>query len=81
MYDALQHIQNREQALHECLWVLAPNGVLCVIEWNKKTIEFENEKYGYEIDYLDPREYLEHDDISVDTYYGEFTNFYILRKN
>ena len=81
MYDSLQHIQNRERALSECLRVLAPNGVLCVIEWSIETIELEKEKYGYKIEYLDPRDFLNNNDISVEIHSGEFTNFYILRKH
>ena len=80
MYDSLQHIQNRERALNECLRVLSPEGLLCVIEWSKKAIREDKEKYGFEIDYIDPVDYLNRKDIIVKVYNGEFNNCYILRK-
>jgi 2-polyprenyl-3-methyl-5-hydroxy-6-metoxy-1,4-benzoquinol methylase len=81
MYDALQHIQNRELALNECLRVLNNEGVIVVIEWTKKQIEKEYMKYGYKIDFIDPRDYLKQDDVSTEILRGEVINFYILRKN
>lgn len=80
MYDSLQHIHNRKQAISESLRVLAPTGVLCIIEWNKTTIELENKKYGYEIEFLDPKEFINTKNVLVETHLGEFTNFYILKK-
>jgi SAM-dependent methyltransferase len=80
MYDSLQHIQNRKRALIECLRVLSPSGVLCVIEWNKKAIEIDREKYGFEIDYIDPRDILNRSDLSVDTNSGDILNFYVIQK-
>lgn len=32
MYDPLQHVRNRDLALKECLRILNPDGVICVIE-------------------------------------------------
>lgn len=81
LYDALQHIQNRELALNECLRVLNDNGVIVVIEWSKKQIAKECKKYGYKIDFIDPEEYLKEEDISTEVLNGEIINFYILRKN
>ncbi len=81
MYDTLQHVNNRGIALKECLRVLAPDGVICVIEWSKETIEYENKTYGYEIDYVDPRNYLKTSNLSVETIPGKFVIIYIIQKN
>ena len=81
MYDTLQHVNNRDIALKECLRVLAPDGVICVIEWSKKTIEYEKEAYGYEIEYVDPRNYLKTSKLSVETIPGKFVIIYIIQKN
>lgn len=80
LYDALQHIQNRELALKECLRVLNDKGIIVVIEWSKNQIEKEYKKYGYKIDFIDPKDYLKEEDISIEVSKGESINFYILRK-
>ena len=59
----------------------APNGVLFFIEWNEKAIQHEKVKYCYELDYIDPKEYLSKGAISNETILGEFNNIYNLRKN
>lgn len=81
MYDTLQHVRNREVALEECLRILTPEGVICVIEWSRETIEHENEVYGYEIEYVDPRDYLRTSKISVETIFGKFVIIYLIQKN
>ena len=50
LYDALQHIPNRDQALNECLRILKPGGYIVVIEWTEEMIEEEYKKNGYRID-------------------------------
>jgi SAM-dependent methyltransferase len=80
MYDTLQHIHDRERVLNESIRVLNPGGKLCVIEWSKKTIEEENEKYGYGIDFIDPKEFLNRNDIIIKNHPGEYVNFFIIQK-
>jgi len=80
MYDTLQHVCNRDIALKECLRILTPDGVICVIEWSKETIEHENEAYGYEIEYVDPRNYLRNSKASVETIQGKFVIIYLIQK-
>jgi len=80
MYDTLQHIHDRELALNECIRVLKSEGFLCVIEWSKKTKKEDKEKYGYEIDFIDPKVYLNRDDIFIETFSGEYVIFYIIQK-
>lgn len=81
LYDALQHIQDRKLALNECFRVLNDTGVIVVIEWSKKQIEKEYEKYGYKIDFIDPQDYLIRGNISIKVSKGETINFYVIRKN
>lgn len=81
MYDTLQHIRNRDIALEECLRVLTPDGVICVIEWSNETIEHEKEAYGYEIEYVDPRDYLTTSKVSVEAIHGKFVIIYLIQKN
>jgi len=80
LYDALQHIQNRELALKECLRILNDDGIIVVIEWSKNQIEKDYKKYGYKIEFIDPKDYLKEEEISTEVLKGEIINFYILRK-
>ena len=81
MYDTLQHIKNREAALNECIRVLKACGLICIIEWNEKSIKDTEEKYGFTIDYIDPRQILNREDISIELIEGNLVNVFILRKN
>jgi len=81
LYDSLQHIQNREIALKECIRVLKPKGVIIIIEWSKKQIEEDYKKYGYPIDFINPEEYLKHTTISIRLISGNHVNIYILHQN
>ena len=80
LYDTLQHVKNRNLALNECIRVLKDDGVIVVIEWNKKQIEKEYKKYGYKIEFIDPRGYLKRNNISFDVLKGDIVNIYLLWK-
>jgi SAM-dependent methyltransferase len=80
MYDSLQHIQNRELALKECIRVLKPDGKIIVIEWTKKKIKEEYKKYGYKIDFINPEEFINRNEISIELNPGRNVNIYILRQ-
>ncbi len=80
MYDTLQHIKNREVALNECIRVMKVSGLICVIEWNEKSIKDDEEKYGFTIDYIDPKHILKRDDISIELITGNFVNMFLIRK-
>jgi ubiquinone/menaquinone biosynthesis C-methylase UbiE len=80
LYDALQHIRNREKALQECLRVMKGNGVTCVIETNQQGIEYFRETEGFEIERVDPAEFALDDNITVEVIKGRFADAYILRK-
>ena len=81
MYDTLQHIGDRERALNGCLRVVKPGGVLCVIEWNKRTIREDEERYGFTLDYVDPREILDRDDVRITVSEGRSVNVFVIRKD
>ncbi len=81
MYDTLQHVHNRDIALKECLRVLTPDGVICVIEWSKETIEHEKEVYGYEIECVNPKDYITTNKVSVEVLHGKFVIIYLIQKN
>jgi len=81
MYDSLQHIKNRKRALEESLRVMKSNGMICVIEWNQKSIDEDYDKYGYKIDYIDPREILNRDNTLTEMIKGKYLNIFVIRKN
>jgi len=81
MYDALQHVQNREVALKECIRVLKHDGVIGVIEWTEKQIEKDYKKYGFKLDFIDPKAIIRRDDVSIEKLKGELVNIYLLRKS
>ncbi len=80
MYDSLQHIKKRKLALDECVRVLKSEGIICVIEWNQKSIDGDYEKYGYKIDFIDPQQILNKEDISTEIFKGEYLNIFIIQK-
>lgn len=80
LYDSLQHIQKKDMALMECIRVLNRDGVVCIIEWNTKSIEEDYKKYGFKIDFIDPRAILTHKDVSIDVIPDQYVNIYIIRK-
>ena len=80
MYDTLQHIKKRDIALKECLRVLKINGILIVLEWTEKAIEKDYLKYGYKIEFIDPRQYINNNHYSYEVFRGEFVNIYTICK-
>ena len=80
LYDALQHIQNREKALQECIRVTKPMGIICVIEANAYSQQHYLEIERHEIDLVDPRELLNDNGITVKVIKGQCSDVYVLRK-
>lgn len=81
MYDSLQHIKKRNIALKECIRILKENGLIFIIEWNKRSIKDDEQKYGFKIDYVDPRQILKGDNLVINLIKGEYVNIFIIRKN
>ncbi|KKM89701.1 hypothetical protein LCGC14_1246020 [marine sediment metagenome] len=80
MYDTLQHVKNKQTSLNDCIRVIKPSGLICVIEWNEKSIKADYEKHGFKIDYIDPKDFLKREDILIETHPGEYVNIFIIRK-
>ena len=80
LYDTLQHVKDRKNALNECLRVLKNDGVIVIIEWSKKQIEEDFKKYGFKIEYIDPRDFIDRADIRIEELNSEMVNLYLLRK-
>lgn len=80
LYDTLQHVKDRKIALNECIRILKNDGVIVIIEWSKKQIEEDFKKYGYKIEYIDPRDFLDRDDIEIEELNSESVNGFILKK-
>jgi len=80
LYDTLQHVKNRVIALNECIRVVKNDGTIVVLEWTKKQIEEDFKKYGYKIEYIDPRDIIDRADIKIEELNSEMVNVYLLRK-
>ena len=80
LYDALQHIKKRALVLNECLRLVKAKGVICVIEWNKESIRKDEKQYGLKIDYIDPNEIINRNDISIELISGNFVNIFEIKK-
>jgi tRNA A58 N-methylase Trm61 len=79
LFDALQHMTERDKALRECIRILNESGFVCVIEWNKRTIDEDKRKYGHKIEYVDPREIIKGNDTKIEVVEGEFVNIFMIR--
>lgn len=80
VYDALQHVKDRKLALRECVRIMKSDGLVSVIETNKEGIRHYQETEGWAPDYVDPREILDQDDVSIEVMSGQHVNMYVLRK-
>ena len=80
LYDTFQHVKDREIALNECIRILKKDGIIVVIEWSKKQIDEDFKKYGYKIEYIDPRDFIDRADIRIEELNSEMVNVYLLRK-
>jgi ubiquinone/menaquinone biosynthesis C-methylase UbiE len=81
LYDALQHMVDREKALQESLRVMKSNGIICVIEVNEYGSKYYKEHEAtFDTEKVDPRNYIIRDDIAVEVVPGDFSDAYILKK-
>ncbi|MDX1534312.1 MAG: methyltransferase domain-containing protein [Thermoplasmata archaeon] len=80
LYDTLQHVRNREMALAECIRVTRPGGVLCVIETNRRGADWYRAEEGFEVDLVDPRDYLDPaTKAAVEIVRGEWSDAFLIR--
>ena len=80
LYDALQHIPNKELVLKECIRVLKKEGVLVIIEWTEKQIEEDYKKYGFTMDLINPEDYVSNMNVSMTKRSGNWVNVFILEQ-
>lgn len=80
LYDVLQHVNDCQTAVQECLRVTKSSGVLCVIETNDRGATHCREDEGFEIELIDPSKFLEDVDIALEVVPGGFSDAFLLRK-
>ena len=80
LYDALQHIEDREKALNESIRITRPKGIVCVIETNSNGIRYYKETEGFDIDKIDPRDFSLNYAISTEILEGKYSNAYIIKR-
>ena len=80
LYDTMQHVKDRKNALNECVRVLKEDGVIVIIEWTKNQIEKDFKKYGFKIEYIDPRVFVDLEQVSIEELTSKAVNAYLLRK-
>jgi ubiquinone/menaquinone biosynthesis C-methylase UbiE len=81
LYDTLHHIKNKKRALSECIRVAKPKKVVCIIEMNESGNIYSQEKHGFPDEMVvDPRDFIEDFNITVEAVTGQYANAYIIRK-
>ena len=80
LYDTFQHVKDRKIAINECIRILRNDGVIVIIEWSKKQIEEDFKKYGFKVEYINPRDFIHRDDIVIEELNSEWVNVYLIRK-
>ena len=79
MVGALHHMGNPGAAIAECVRVLAPEGVLCVLEPNDKLLARARLRFPDHPDAEDPRRYAQ--GASVQVAHGEMFDGYLVRRS
>lgn len=78
MMGALHHMSDPSSAVAECIRVLAPKGVISILEPNAALIELARTKYPDHPDPTDPTPFLKNMD--VHTNHGEMFDIYTVRR-
>lgn len=80
--DVFQHLQeeDHQQAMEECFRVLSEGGLVCVIEMQKETAERYNREEGFNMRFVDPGTLVDPARVSVESWEGEYSNFYVLKR-
>jgi SAM-dependent methyltransferase len=81
MNGTLHHLQNKHQAIQECLRVTNQNGVITIIEGNENTTALSEQNLPTVYGTDDPRDYLPQSNITVDVLKGKYANSYIIKKH
>jgi ubiquinone/menaquinone biosynthesis C-methylase UbiE len=81
LYDALQHMEGKKQALSESLRVTRPGGLVCAIEVNEHGAACYREKGStFDTETVDPRHLLADESVAVEVVPGDYSDAFILRK-
>lgn len=82
MLGSLHHIDehHRVRVLQECIRILKPNGVICILEPNQNGIKMIREKNPSHPDAADPSEYTKALPLEVMKKNGEFFDAFIFHK-
>ena len=78
MMGALHHMNNPGLAVAECLRVMAPDAVFCVLEPNAKLVDLARTRFPDHPDPEDPRPHVQ--DMSVELVHGEMFDTYLIRR-
>lgn len=77
MMGALHHMSDPVAAVAECIRVMAPGGVFCILEPNAKLIERARTRFPDHPEPEDPRPYVR--DLSVEVVHSEMFDTYLIR--
>jgi ubiquinone/menaquinone biosynthesis C-methylase UbiE len=77
MMGALHHMNNPKAAVSECVRVMAPAGVFCILEPNAKLVELARAKFPTHPDPIDPRPLVT--GLSLQIANGEMFDIYDIR--
>ncbi len=81
LYDALQHIDGKKQALQESLRVVRPGGLACAIEVNARgAAQYHEQGYLFDTTVVNPRQLLEDESVAVEVVHGDYSDAFILSK-
>jgi len=78
VYDVLQHIDNIDKGIGECLRVARKGNRIFFIELNEKGVSMLNKKYNGDLDFIDMTERINSEEINLHIIRGELSNMYML---
>lgn len=77
MMGALHHMEQPDAAVRECLRVLAPAGVLSILEPSDQLVELARARHPTHPDPADPTPFVDGD--SLETHHGKMFSVYVIR--
>lgn len=77
MMGALHHMKDPENAVAECIRVLAPGGVICILEPNEALLTIARTKYPDHPDPIDPTPFIK--GMSLETTHEKMFDIYVIR--
>ena len=80
MYTSLHHMDDKVNALKECVRVIKRGGILIIIELTPEGVEEVRKRYPSHSDAVDPRKYLEQLPLDVGVIENGNLNAYVFKK-